>query len=149
MECCDDHLFVFILTLVILMMLKLWRDRRSYDDRLLRAERTIDTLRLLLAQTQSVLKIKSEFIVANEFRCKKKATSDQEFRSRWEEQELFLADLSFAVQDLLQKRGSNLIFAPLAQWIARSTSNAEVAGSNPVRSIVFLFGRSTLTCYFN
>ena len=104
MECCDDHLFVFILTLVILMMLKLWRDRRSYDDRLLRAERTIDTLRLLLAQTQSVLKIKSEFIVANEFRCKKKATSDQEFRSRWEEQELFLADLSFAVQDLLQKR---------------------------------------------
>ena len=104
MECCDDHLFVFILTLVILMMMKLWKDRRSYDGRLLQAERTIETLRLLLAQTQSVLKIKSEFIVANEFRYKKKATSDQEFRSHWEEQELFLANLSFAVQEVLQKR---------------------------------------------
>ena len=139
MECCDDHLFVFILTLVILMMLKLWRDRRSYDDRLLRAERTIDTLRLLLAQTQSVLKIKSEFIVANEFRCKKKQHPIRSSAPVGRNKSCFSQIFPSLFRTCCETCGSNLIFAPLAQWIARSTSNAEVAGSNPVRSIVFLF----------
>ena len=103
MDVCDDFPLIFMFSaMFVILFVRVFEMLRSYNDRLIRAERTINTLRLLLAQTQSVIKIKSEFIIAKEFLPKKKTRSDEEFRSRWEEEEHFLVDLSFSVQEFLQ-----------------------------------------------